>query len=523
MLEEVDARDDLDDARAPTLARSSSRHGGVPASRCSTCSATGPSATLDLLVDARALIPRPETELLVGLALGGSARAATARSPATSGAGPGRSRSAWLVEASVARASTSRCTRPTSPPARSELARAQRVARRRARGRLPPRLVVRGAAPRRCVGARRRVLREPALRLGVGARRRSRASSTSSRSSRSSRPTARTGRRGSPTSSASSAAARAWLAPGGTLLVEHGDAHRDAATSLARALRAPRRRGPRRPRRPTRGSSRRARRVRVLERRRRVARRRRRAARGRVGRRGPDRHRLRARRAARRRRRRSRRSSPSSGARRRCPSRCCARRPRTPSRVATRGHRPRARLAERYWPGPLTVVRRRRRRRSRRGSARGGGVGLRVPDDARCRGAARAHRAARGHLGEPPRRAARDDRGRDVLAPQAPASPRSSTVAPATAWSRRWSTSPAPRRASCARARSPRATCCRVAQRRLIAPSRTSTALVERVGRLDRRGEASGRRSRRCTARPSGCAATRSTRVGPPPRSCPTV
>ncbi len=46
--------------------------GGAPArraSRCSTCSATGDSARLDLMVDRRVLIPRPETEQVVGWAL----------------------------------------------------------------------------------------------------------------------------------------------------------------------------------------------------------------------------------------------------------------------------------------------------------------------------------------------------------------------------------------------------------------------------------------------------------------------
>ena len=43
--------------------------GSPPANRCSTCSASGASATSSLAIDRRVLIPRPETELVAGVAI----------------------------------------------------------------------------------------------------------------------------------------------------------------------------------------------------------------------------------------------------------------------------------------------------------------------------------------------------------------------------------------------------------------------------------------------------------------------
>ena len=234
-----------------------SRQRRATGSRSSTCSGTGRSATSTSLVDARALIPRPETELLVERrARAAGVASATARSCATSGAGRGAIALSLAVE-SQRRGPPRRGPRDrpvddgaleladgerssVSGPTRSRFHRGSWYEALPAalRGRVdvccsnPPYVSV-AERP----GLARELDFEPELAL-----------------------VAADGADGTPGFAAIEAVvagAREWLAPGGTLLVEHADAHRDAARSLAATLRPRRRRRPRRPRGPAPRSSRR--------------------------------------------------------------------------------------------------------------------------------------------------------------------------------------------------------------------------------------------------------------------------
>ena len=214
-----------------------------PASRCSTCSGTGAFRRLDLLVDRRVLIPRPETEQVVevALALARQAGRGRCRSPTSA---PGRAPSACRSPSSC-RCPASRSGPPTSRPTRSTSpgptwpgsgrAGGERARRRR-------RLVRR--TPGRAAGTARPGGVEPAVR---------------GRATRSWPPTCATGSRhgallagpdGLDAIRRIVAASPRWLAPGGWLVLEIG-ADPGRAGGHARSRRRPgRRRGAPRPGRP---------------------------------------------------------------------------------------------------------------------------------------------------------------------------------------------------------------------------------------------------------------------------------
>lgn len=189
-----------------------------------------PFRGLDLLVDARALIPRPETEVLVGLALERVRAHGDGALVCDLGCGTGAIALSLAVEAREAgiavEVHASDIDDGALALARLNAARVGATEVTFHRGSwyeaLPPSL--RGRVDMCCanppyigVEERRTLAREldfePAIAL-----------------------VAADGRDGTPGFAAIEdvlAAAGEWLAPGGTLLVEHGDAHRDAATSLA--------------------------------------------------------------------------------------------------------------------------------------------------------------------------------------------------------------------------------------------------------------------------------------------------
>ena len=203
------------------------RRAGAPRS---TCSATG-RFSIDLLVDARALIPRPETELLAELALVGS-RLAARRDRLRPRVRDGRDRAQPRPRGAVRTGLVVEVHATDTDAGALEPRGGERRPRRRPglqahrgswyealpvalRGRVdvccsnPPYVSV---VERR--GSRGKLDFEPEVAL-----------------------VADDGADGTPGFAAIEAVvagAPGWLAPGGILLVEHADTHRDAAVSLAR-------------------------------------------------------------------------------------------------------------------------------------------------------------------------------------------------------------------------------------------------------------------------------------------------
>ena len=191
--------------------------------------AAGRSARLDLLVDRRVLIPRPETEVVAGLALDELDRCAraprqgTGRSRrSTSAPAPGPSGWPWRPSASG-----STCGSPTPRADALAVARANLVGPRRPATRVR---IAEGewfaALPPELPGHRRRGRLQPALRrdhdelpeaVATGSRR---------------RPLRRAGRRS--TTWASSSPRPCWLAPGGALVLELAPHQAQAVAARAR-------------------------------------------------------------------------------------------------------------------------------------------------------------------------------------------------------------------------------------------------------------------------------------------------
>ncbi len=229
VLEELDARDDLDAAQRADLARelAQRRATGMPLQYVL---GHWPFRDLDLLVDTRALIPRPETEVLVALAL---ERLAARRDGAVAcdlGCGSGAIALSLAVEARRrGRRVELHATDVDVCALELAAANAERTGVDTVRfhqgswyealpATLRGRVDVCCANPPYVAIAERRGLAveldfEPEVAL-----------------------VAADGADGTPGFAAIEAVvtgAREWLAPGGTLLVEHADTHRDAATSLA--------------------------------------------------------------------------------------------------------------------------------------------------------------------------------------------------------------------------------------------------------------------------------------------------
>jgi release factor glutamine methyltransferase len=229
VLEELDARDDLDDVQRAALASelAARRASGMPLQYVL---GHWPFRDLDLVVDARALIPRPETEVLVAHALARLASRGEGAVACDLGCGTGAIVLSLAVEARNAGLRVELHATDVDPGA-LELA-AANAERNGAVGvslhlgswyeALPG--GVRGHVDVCCSNppyvsiAERRSLAveldfEPEIAL-----------------------VAADGTDGTPGFGAIEAVvtgARGWLAPGGTLLVEHADTHREAATSLA--------------------------------------------------------------------------------------------------------------------------------------------------------------------------------------------------------------------------------------------------------------------------------------------------
>ena len=182
--------------------------------------------TLDLLVDRRVLIPRPETEVVAGHAI--EAVRALERDAVVVDLGTGLGRDRPRDRGRVL-AATSRCGRPTSRPTRS-----------RSRGRTSPGS---GVVPRQSVSPR-----------ATGTARCQRSCRVASTSSCRTRPTSPTttscprrcatgnrvaalvaGRSGLEAIERILADAPRWLAPGGALVVEVGETQGAAAAALATA------------------------------------------------------------------------------------------------------------------------------------------------------------------------------------------------------------------------------------------------------------------------------------------------
>ncbi|HEV3327761.1 MAG TPA: HemK/PrmC family methyltransferase [Acidimicrobiales bacterium] len=228
VLEELDARDDLDDVQRVGLARAlaARRATGVPLQYVL---GHWPFRDLDLLVDPRALIPRPETEVLVSLALErlaardgsvacdlGCGTGAIALSLAVEQRRRGRHVELHATDVDVLALELAMANAERAGVGAISFHRGSWFEALPAgvRGRVdvccsnPPYVSI---AERRGLAVELDFEPEGALVAADGT----------------------DGTPGFAAVEAVVSGARGWLAPGGTLLVEHADTHRDAATSLA--------------------------------------------------------------------------------------------------------------------------------------------------------------------------------------------------------------------------------------------------------------------------------------------------
>ena len=222
----------LDDAATPARRWPASTpwwRAGGPASRCSTCSGSWGFRHLDLLVDRRVLIPRPETEQVVEVALALSAGRAAA-------AGRGRPRHRVGGHRPVAgpRAAArpaSRSGPPTSSPDALDVARANLAGLGRAAANV--RLAEGdwfGALPADAARALRPGRGQPALRG-----RRATRSRPAVRDWEPAAAPCSPGPTGSTPCGSSSPGPATWLRPGGALVVEIGAGQGGAARRAGRA------------------------------------------------------------------------------------------------------------------------------------------------------------------------------------------------------------------------------------------------------------------------------------------------
>jgi release factor glutamine methyltransferase len=230
LLEDVEARADLDGAARAALARelAEERRAGAPLQYVL---GHWPFLDLDLLVDARALIPRPETEVLAALAIDRLAARGSGAIACDLGCGTGAIALCLAVAAArtglVVEVHATDADAGALELARANAARVGALGLQLHRGSwyeaLP--VVLRGGVDVCCsnppyvsVAERRGLARELDFEPEVAL-------------------VADDGADGTPGFAAIEAivtGAPGWLAPGGTLLVEHADTHRDAAVSLAR-------------------------------------------------------------------------------------------------------------------------------------------------------------------------------------------------------------------------------------------------------------------------------------------------
>ena len=215
--------------------------GAAPASRCSTCSGRGGSVDLDLLVDRRVLIPRPETEWVVEVALGllPADGEVDRRRPRHRVGGHRPVDRVGALAAGPGGADRRRRRRPRRGPGEPRRPRAAGHQRRRC---------TRGRGGRRCratCGATIDLVVSnppyvaPADDAAARGRRLGAARGARARSHRAG------GARGGPRRSAA-----AWLRPGGWVVCEIGETQGRAVVALAAAGGSGRRRGAPRPHRP---------------------------------------------------------------------------------------------------------------------------------------------------------------------------------------------------------------------------------------------------------------------------------